>query len=1298
MWDRLIDELDKVRRRWLALRRASVLASLCVVIALLAIGLRLSGLGGWLGSTSLPNLGTWPVAVLLGLAVVWFVVSILALLLARSPRFDQIVRELERRFPDLDSRLHALWSSEQRAGDVSNYFRRELLQETLIHARSKWSQWKSAQSVWYAQLGVLGLEIVAGMAVALLLLPMAKEISLLPELETTPARYPATDWIVSPGDTEIEQGSTLRVTVRLPGPTFEPLFLVVSQSSQAALETQPTDEQRFELEPNLSDPIFTTSIPNVSESFEYRIESPSDQTRAFKVTTFQRPELLDFEVLVTPPAYTGLPTESIVNPRHLQAVSGTTLELRSRFRGVGVHGQIAGSREKLPLQGEALGDDTLLTASWLVTEDDLLVWSVLSAEGREAVSVPSLRIKAIPNNRPAVKWVNPRGDLSAHPLQEFEMTASAEDDFGVLRRGFTIHAGTADLEERVIESEDGETLPLQISWSDWLLLEERDLKPGRLLGLSAWAEDYDEAGQVRRTQSDLIFIDIRPFEWRFREADPDQAGQQGEQGSQAGQGGEQGQSAQLAEQQKQALIATWNLQRRDPKQTQWSTDIQVVLDAQIQIGEQLRTQLSGEGAAALDEATRLSVERATIDAVDRLMEASDNKDLDPLLLATQAQQTLLEFLISSAEEEMTVAQSQSQSSQPSSSQRAAGPSQQQLQSLELAANRNRYAQESQAQQQQEEQSREDRERLERLQDLARRQEDLNNEIQEAMEQREATSEEELQEQLERLRERQAELREDTEELQSELDRQAQEQQQRDQLSNARDAAQRTDEALAEGDLNEALAQGRRAEIELDDLRQQLQQRTGNQLQQAIDQLNEELGELEQIQDEIRSEVAPDSANTSEDNSLRSSQQSTGSVAEQLQERDARWRESLDQLRTLTEETESSSPRVSERLYDAYREAVQDPLEEASSETRRLMQQGNVDELQENEASVDEQIAELRTALEEASQLAGSEGTQALELAESMLDDLANEAEGQEANGNEATNSEDGNNTPSNQDSGAPSDSNESTDASQSQQDSPSSTSNSPGNGTPQESNQAENENSEQGSQGSSSNPQSPNNAQSQGESPSEQGESQSPSGQSPGNQSPGNQGSQQPMPGGQGEGEGGGDPSNSQPPSLRGSGQNGSPNQTPNSSTSEPREPQAGEPNANNNQAGGSTSGGANQRGPTMSGESAIVGEDFRDWLERLEDVESLVPAGPLRDEATRIRQRATEMRRDFLRHSLPPQVEEIEISLADPLRRLSEEVEAERRRQEGSDLSVRLDQDPIPPGWENQVRRYFERLGVGRE
>ncbi|HAN97401.1 MAG TPA: hypothetical protein DCQ98_08215 [Planctomycetaceae bacterium] len=132
---------------------------------------------------------------------------------------------------------------------------------------------------------------------------------------------------------------------------------------------------------------------------------------------------------------------------------------------------------------------------------------------------------------------------------------------------------------------------------------------------------------------------------------------------------------------------------------------------------------------------------------------------------------------------------------------------------------------------------------------------------------------------------------------------------------------------------------------------------------------------------------------------------------------------------------------------------------------------------------------------------------------------------------------------------------------------------------------------------------------------------------------------------------------------------------------------------------GGNPNGrGTGERRDRSSGVSPLVGDDFRDWSERLEDVESLIPSGPLRDEATRIRERAELMRRDYLRHSLPPDEATIGTAIAEPLERLTLEIAAERRRLEGKDAAVRLDRDEIPQRFEDQVRRYFERLGAGRE
>ena len=115
-------------------------------------------------------------------------------------------------------------------------------------------------------------------------------------------------------------------------------------------------------------------------------------------------------------------------------------------------------------------------------------------------------------------------------------------------------------------------------------------------------------------------------------------------------------------------------------------------------------------------------------------------------------------------------------------------------------------------------------------------------------------------------------------------------------------------------------------------------------------------------------------------------------------------------------------------------------------------------------------------------------------------------------------------------------------------------------------------------------------------------------------------------------------------------------------------------------------------------GGNPLTTDAYRDWMDRLGEVEGLVPEGPLREEATRIRQAAAEMRRDLQRHSKVPDPMDIDEMIVKPLDSLARRVAAERARIEGRDPSIRLDRDPVPAEFADEVREYFQRLGAGRE
>jgi hypothetical protein len=83
--------------------------------------------------------------------------------------------------------------------------------------------------------------------------------------------------------------------------------------------------------------------------------------------------------------------------------------------------------------------------------------------------------------------------------------------------------------------------------------------------------------------------------------------------------------------------------------------------------------------------------------------------------------------------------------------------------------------------------------------------------------------------------------------------------------------------------------------------------------------------------------------------------------------------------------------------------------------------------------------------------------------------------------------------------------------------------------------------------------------------------------------------------------------------------------------------------------------------------------------------------------EAARVRSRARTVREDFKRHSKDPDWELVDEKIALPLAELSRRVADEVLRRRADDRLVPIDRDPVPPEFEEAVRRYYERLGRTR-
>ena len=105
--------------------------------------------------------------------------------------------------------------------------------------------------------------------------------------------------------------------------------------------------------------------------------------------------------------------------------------------------------------------------------------------------------------------------------------------------------------------------------------------------------------------------------------------------------------------------------------------------------------------------------------------------------------------------------------------------------------------------------------------------------------------------------------------------------------------------------------------------------------------------------------------------------------------------------------------------------------------------------------------------------------------------------------------------------------------------------------------------------------------------------------------------------------------------------------------------------------------------------------DDFREWSDRLRDVEEMVDDPDLRAEAARLRDRARSIRVDFKRHSKEPNWELVRTSVFEPLLELQERVADDiAKRDTKKNSLVPIDRDPVPDRYSELVRRYYEELG----
>jgi hypothetical protein len=909
-----------------------------------------------------------------------------------------IARLVESRFPELNAVL--LTATENlTAADAENrnVFTQRVLEQAVDQgARQDWvTVITQRQQRW-----VQGLNYVGTLALFLMLTIAtlwhrdriaARQSNQELAKKDTPAAAaaPTLSVTLTPGDVEIERGSRVIVEATFAQDVPPEATLVVSELDGAVRE-------RLPMRLTVDGQVFGGLIARVDADAHYHVDFEGGRSQQHRLTTFVYPALVRADVKITPPAYTGLPVKEIKNTLKVNAMEGSTLDFTFQVSGPVKEAELFGEDKTiLPLKPSPT-DPTQLIATMKAEKTQRWRVHLVDAADRANKNPPWLSVKVQANQLAKIEVVFPKRDIQVSAIQELPVEAKVWDDLGVTQSGVSFSLAGQSKE---VVFKHGLTAPAKKQdVRELLALEHESAQPRQLVSYHFWAEDKGPQGEVRRAMSDMFFADVRHFEDIFREAEapPPEPGEPKKETD----------LDKLVKLEKEIVNATWKLIRdanAGRTMDAAAPDVSVVQESQNLALEQTK-ELMEKAEDPEIRNTLTEAWKSMKDAQAPLTQAAEEKKRASLNQALTFEQSALEWLHRAQSREHRVMRQ----NQPSESASASEQSKQnQIMNLELKQEEQRYEEEKKATPEQTAEQQENLQVLNRLNELARRQEALAEKMKELQKQLEkAQSEEEKQElanQLKRLQDEQEQLLRDVDDLQERMDTSentANLAEAKDQLEQTREQVMDAAEKLKQQQLAEAANAATRAQRELEVMQEDFKQKTAKRFTDEMTQVRQQARSVaeaqKQISEALENQKTP---KASSDTSAALEKVLDGSqIARKIEDQASEVKDLLENMRRLSEQAEGNNPLLHRRLYEAVRDAQTGGLEENLEEARLQSRYGNRSEAQDAERQANTNVTQLQQNVEKAAESVLGSETESLRLARSELDKLIEGIQQEEGKG------------------------------------------------------------------------------------------------------------------------------------------------------------------------------------------------------------------------------------------------------------------------------------------------------------
>ncbi len=604
--DQLVKMIRSVRRRW---RLKMLIRGTAIVVAIGFMAFLISAYAMdqfRFNPTAVIVFRVFSYVVLLAVAV-----RFLLLPLSRRVSDERIALYLEEHEPSLEAGLlSAVEFSHEAADEPADGLSEALVRRTVESAIERCAEIEYGRRVERKSLanssGLLAGASLAALVIILLAPPFLRTGGsfLLFPLTRSAAESPYSITVI-PGNTRVARGADLKIVARLNN--FDAAEVVVSVRRGEQVEW---DSWAMNLDDESGEYLFF--LFELDEATEYVVEASGVRSELYSIEVSDLPYVDQLQLEYHFPAYTGLSPRVQEEGGDIAALKGTEVQLRvTSTLPVAGGTLVVEESDSLPL---AVDEDGSLTGSLTVESQGLYKIVFETLDGAWVTGSPDFLIDVLTDQPPYISFLKPGRDTKATAIEEVFAEVEAEDDYGIrkLELVYSVNGGP----EQTIDLYQGRRSRKHIAAGHTFYLEEIELRPGDFISYYARTIDGNQVGGPQVATTDIYFIEIRPFDREFRQAE------------QAGGGGAPAFNSYLSQQQRLIIAATFKLVRdRDEySNSEFDENLATLTLAQGRLREEVETlvrRLQTRGIAQQDSSFRAIAEALPIAA--REMEAAEEQ-------------------------------------------------------------------------------------------------------------------------------------------------------------------------------------------------------------------------------------------------------------------------------------------------------------------------------------------------------------------------------------------------------------------------------------------------------------------------------------------------------------------------------------------------------------------------------------------------------------------------------------------------------------------------------------------------